>query len=204
MSAWFEISLQAEFWVPLAGWDQWVSTRDLTALEPDVERLEISHMTADHRLRAAALLISHADESWYLDPALAAVFNAIALNRCGVTLGPDDGSEETILQRFKVAHRVLAHTPICDALLDQPPIVTPFVSEELISELTCALHWSPVVGELVEDLRGSNDALALRALRDLAYLNKRHRSTLLDTLLCNGVMLQDALTLRERVLLSPR
>jgi hypothetical protein len=204
MSAWFEISLQAEFWVPLAGWDQWVQTRDLAELEPGVERLEISLMTPEHRLRAAALLLSHAAETTSLSPAHSTAFDNIALNRCGVALVPADGSETAVLQRFKVAHRVLAHTPLCDALLGQPSLVAPSVSEDLITDLTCALHWSPAVGALVEDLRSGNDALTLRALRDLAHLNKRHRSTLLDTLLCNGVLLQDALTLRERVLNSPR
>lgn len=206
MTAWFEISLQGTHWVPLAGWDRWETTRDLTELEPGVEVLTIESMSQEHRVRAAALLLSHAPEAAVLDEPFRTRFEQIAATHCGLDLiaTPQQSSETEVLSRLRVAHRVLAHTPLCEALLRQASLITPHITDDLVEYLTCSLDLSSPVRDLIADLRSGNDALALRALRNLAHLNKVRRSSLLDVLLCDGVLLHDALTLQERVTHSSR
>lgn len=57
LGPWGLVANQAVWWVPLAGWETWASTLDLNALEPGVEKLEVSSMSDAHANAAAALLM---------------------------------------------------------------------------------------------------------------------------------------------------
>ena len=197
MTAWAEISLQSEWWVPLAAWAKWVDTRNLDTLQPG-ERIAVVDMSPDHRVKAATLLVSHARTSVLrLEPRVETRLAAIAKTNLDPSAQLLLPIVDHIEHRTAIATALFAATPLCSALLDQAPLVHPLVTAEFIEDLS-AQGMTPH-GLLLQDLVSANDARASMALRLIARQAVGQHRTLLLSLLADGVLLHDALSVHLQV-----
>jgi hypothetical protein len=229
MTAWAEISLQQKWWVPQRGWEKWAATRDLKALLPTEKlaissmsqehRISAATLLLSHA-RNAILAVEETIEPHLV--ALAAskldihdfpprtAGHLLQRTRIATALFAVTPLCEALLAQPALIHPLVTADLLAelnttgavqddDLLVDlaEPALVDPLVTVELFAEIYA-------LGEtetdfLMRDLLSSNDARSSLALRTIARRAVKTHKTLLTTLLADGVLLHDALSVQHQV-----